>query len=223
MTSEMMTAERRAELRKLCDAATSGPWRYRPDPFDDWGIVRGPDDYVVAVARYQTAGLTEDQLNQHRRNRTDPAGPDALLIVAARTALPEALDTIEAQAAEIERLKKERDEAQRDHTDMMWQRRRAEEQCEDVEAECAHLREALRVADELAASRGKLFSERLSQARDRLDAIVAMIEDHDSANDLDIDMIHDIAAGYRDAEGKRVTPPVHKDSDTTSEGEVSHG
>ena len=74
-----MTPERIKELRKLCDAATSGPWqeRYRP----------GRSGYDVA--RYGSTAL----VGSHPMLRQD-----AEFIAAARTALPEAL-------AEIERLR----------------------------------------------------------------------------------------------------------------------
>lgn len=45
---------------------TPGPWSYRSKEDDDWGIVRGPDGWVIAQAR---AG--------------DPYGANARLIAAA--------------------------------------------------------------------------------------------------------------------------------------------
>ena len=32
----------RNELERLLAAATEGPWEYRPDEFDDWGVVKSP-------------------------------------------------------------------------------------------------------------------------------------------------------------------------------------
>ena len=74
-------------LRALLAAATKGPWQYRPDPCDDWGFIRAPNEtpnrmgWIPAVAR---AGrdITEAEYSEHRRNGTDPYGPNAALIVA---------------------------------------------------------------------------------------------------------------------------------------------
>lgn len=61
------------------------PWAYRPDEFDDWGVIRtthpvGDHCPVVAVVRVHGS---EEELNEHRRNRTDPAAAVGNLIVAA--------------------------------------------------------------------------------------------------------------------------------------------
>jgi hypothetical protein len=37
------------DLKTLSDAAEGGPWAYRPNEFDDWGLIRGgqrPDDTI---------------------------------------------------------------------------------------------------------------------------------------------------------------------------------
>ena len=53
-------------------------WFYRPEEFDDWGYIRGePNGREVGkfVARAITHNyLEEDELNQHRTNKTDPSG-----------------------------------------------------------------------------------------------------------------------------------------------------
>ena len=58
----------------------------------------------------------------------------------------QAITTLKAQAAELER---ERDEALEEHTDMMWQRRRADERAEALEAENVRLREYVSEAEQL--------------------------------------------------------------------------
>lgn len=47
-------------LKKLHGAATPGPWAYRPDDMDDWGIVKSPRvpvDDVAAKYGYTTGSL----------------------------------------------------------------------------------------------------------------------------------------------------------------------
>lgn len=61
-------------------------WLYRPDPYDDWGIVRAEADAegrrpVICQARYPYRN--EEELNEHRRNKTDPWEASARLIAAA--------------------------------------------------------------------------------------------------------------------------------------------
>ena len=61
---------------------TPGPWRHSRDRFDDWGYVRA-GERLVAVARYDIDDPTEAELNEHRRNHTDPCEANARLIAAA--------------------------------------------------------------------------------------------------------------------------------------------
>jgi hypothetical protein len=67
---------------------TPGPWLYRPHEYDDWGYVRcQPDDVlkmggIICQAR-DPAVSDEEQLNEHRRNGTDPWAANAHLIAAA--------------------------------------------------------------------------------------------------------------------------------------------
>lgn len=87
------------ELRTLIAKATPGPWAYRPREYDDWGFIRVAQadaegwQPIVALGR---AGPVESDHDEHRRNKTDPYGPNAELIVAAINHLPALLDRLEA-------------------------------------------------------------------------------------------------------------------------------
>lgn len=77
------TLKRLAELQK---DATKGPWLYRPNKYDDWGVVKegnnsiGPDQgYFVAKAGYG-GHYTQEIEHEHRLNKTDPYGPNAIFI-----------------------------------------------------------------------------------------------------------------------------------------------
>lgn len=74
--------------------ATPGEWRYRPEPFDDWGVLRGSDGYLAALAR----GRPDKDFDTHRRNNTDPFRANADFIALAHNHWP-------AVMAEIERLR----------------------------------------------------------------------------------------------------------------------
>jgi hypothetical protein len=73
---ERLTAERVAELRALCEAATPGPWRADPEPVDAPGWVSAGDRHEPVAEVY---GGTHN----------------AALIAAARNALPDLLDEVE--------------------------------------------------------------------------------------------------------------------------------
>lgn len=108
------------QLKALADAqekATKGPWLYRPNKYDDWGVIKegnnsiGKDHgYFVARAGYGDY-LTQEIEHGHRLNKTDPYAPNALFIAlsgstnfrqlhdrmkAMEEALREMLDQIEA-------------------------------------------------------------------------------------------------------------------------------
>jgi hypothetical protein len=81
-----MTAENIIDgLQEAVEASkpkhTPGPWTYRPHKFDDWGLVRGYDDYPVAQA--STCRADDAQKDMHRKYNTDPAEANARLIAAA--------------------------------------------------------------------------------------------------------------------------------------------
>lgn len=61
---------------------TPGPWQYRFKTIaDDWGEVRRHDGRLVAKCVF--GWWTEEELNEHRKNKTDPAASNAALIAAA--------------------------------------------------------------------------------------------------------------------------------------------
>jgi len=78
---------------------TPGPWHYRPDGYDDWGIVRASNEVgrligpIICQARDPEA-TDECTLAKHRAAKTDPWEANARLIAAAPDglALAEAFD-----------------------------------------------------------------------------------------------------------------------------------
>ena len=74
-----------AEMKAAAERATPGPWAVRPEDHDDWGTVRGPADQFGArwhVARAYSGSGCLDEYDSHRRNGTDPFGPNAAHIAA---------------------------------------------------------------------------------------------------------------------------------------------
>lgn len=57
------------------------PWRLRPNKHDDWGWIRDAHGHVACQVRWSPE-LTEDDLNKHRRDKTDPAQEVADFILA---------------------------------------------------------------------------------------------------------------------------------------------
>jgi hypothetical protein len=75
------------DLKALSDAAEAGPWAYRPNEFDDWGLIRGgqrPDDAIgqcwppVANAKPLWGDYDFDA---HRSAKTDPMEANGRFIV----------------------------------------------------------------------------------------------------------------------------------------------
>lgn len=78
-----------AELEAKALAATQGEWTYRPQPYDDWGIIRVADPteegtlwYIAQVGAGRW--VNDDEKNAHRRANTDPYHANAAYIVAAQ-------------------------------------------------------------------------------------------------------------------------------------------
>lgn len=102
----VLTRKALAELAAVMANATPAPWAYKPQDNDDWGCIRSLADTegeraVVAVSR--SIGIQDN--TEHRVNRTDPFEANGLAIVAIVNAYSDLVETIAAQAAQIERLK----------------------------------------------------------------------------------------------------------------------
>lgn len=81
------------ELEALLAKASAAPWAYRPCEFDDWGVIRGPEqavdwaEYPVRphIAQTRNSDIQDDDyLAECRAQKKDPWGADAKLIVALR-------------------------------------------------------------------------------------------------------------------------------------------
>lgn len=75
------------DLKELSDAATVGPWSYRPHKYDDWGLIRGgemPSDHIgpvhPPVASARPVGLGCD-FDAARAAGVDPMEPNGRFIV----------------------------------------------------------------------------------------------------------------------------------------------
>lgn len=62
---------------------TKGPWLQRAEKYDDWGIIRSKESGWVVAKAEAGCHITEEQLNEHRTNKTDPYEANARLIAAA--------------------------------------------------------------------------------------------------------------------------------------------
>lgn len=105
MTAPQTDAERLAEIIALLPPA---PWAYRPNEYDDWGTVRGaPDDEGRrwVITKVYCGNFTEDELNEHRHNKTDPVEAIARFIALCREAVPALLESHAAREREVVRLR----------------------------------------------------------------------------------------------------------------------
>jgi hypothetical protein len=103
-TKAVLSPEELKEIRERAEKATPGPWEYRPNRFDDWGWVRGPDGWPVANAK-AGADCDEDVLATHRIAGTDPYQHNGDFITSARVDIPRLLATVEALQAELAQTK----------------------------------------------------------------------------------------------------------------------
>lgn len=92
------TPEAMDALRSRLAALPRRPWLYRPVEHDDWGCVRSADGWPIVRPTIPRWSLTEDDLDEHRRAKTDPVETLARFFT-------EAPEIIEALMAEIERLR----------------------------------------------------------------------------------------------------------------------
>lgn len=75
MTTEPITDERLAEIRAGLEGLPEGPWSYRDQPYDDWGMVRGKrgaDGLAEFVMQAKSGFPSEEEMAAHRRAGTDP-------------------------------------------------------------------------------------------------------------------------------------------------------
>ena len=94
MSETRLTPARRAELARLCEAATPGPWyqaEHNPEQ------VLGEHGFITAVA-CSTPSIDARSMRQR-------ASDQAAFIAASRTALPEALAEVDRLTARWEALK----------------------------------------------------------------------------------------------------------------------
>jgi hypothetical protein len=97
------------QLREAGEKATPGAWAYRPDKYDDWGVVKSaptptehfPEGIRCVLAQVRdNRFLDEEVLNAHRRAGTDPWQANARLIVLLRNNLDTIIAALEAQEAD---------------------------------------------------------------------------------------------------------------------------
>jgi hypothetical protein len=74
------------DLRKLSAAAAPGPWAYRPDKYDDWGMIRAARRDLGSIGYggppvAHAASLWDEDEDDHRRARTDPCEANGRFIV----------------------------------------------------------------------------------------------------------------------------------------------
>lgn len=106
----MLTPDELSAIKARYEAATPGEWKYRPQEFDDWGVIRAGAGHVVAKARGD-APLSSDAASLARDMGIDPYGHNALSIIAARTDIPALLAHIEGLEAALRSAIEVADEA----------------------------------------------------------------------------------------------------------------
>ena len=88
-------------IRTRTEKATPGPWKYRPEKWDDWGWVRA-GEYIIARVT-DCKDFTNEEFDLHRLNHTDPYINNAQFVAHARTDIPVLLDEIERQRQRLQK------------------------------------------------------------------------------------------------------------------------
>lgn len=104
----MTDLSRLSDIETRCARATAAPWSYRSQQYDDWGMVRGPDDGGMPVATTcMTARYTEAEANAARAAKSEPAQVHAngLFITHAREDIPYLLSALRASLEESASLR----------------------------------------------------------------------------------------------------------------------
>jgi hypothetical protein len=101
-----------AELAELLAKLPGDDWYYRPDKFDDWGIIRGgvANEYGLPfIGQIRPSYNTgEDILAAHRAANTDPWEDEARFVVLAKNRLPALLTERAEMKARIAALEGEK-------------------------------------------------------------------------------------------------------------------
>lgn len=130
-----MTPTLTERLKDLLAKATPGPWAYRPEMYDDWGFIRGPEvempygpGYpIVAMSREGYMPNAHAGHDEHRRNGTDPYRPNGELIVEAVNAIPALIEALEAEKSRAAILAAELRDCRENFSNYVASQRRAGE------------------------------------------------------------------------------------------------
>ncbi len=101
------TPELAKEMRKRCEAATPGPLEADVDYFsdEDDGIMAVVDNHDSSLFFLSATEIAPRGDDSWEKTKASQQYKDAVFFAHARTDLPAALDRVEAQEDEIERLR----------------------------------------------------------------------------------------------------------------------
>jgi hypothetical protein len=102
-----------ADVTKAMEGVTPGPWNYRPDKLDDWGVVKAGDFYLCQVRNPDC--YTMEHLNQARIAKVDPREANARFIAWCREGVPALAAELAAMTARAEAAEAEADSWNRDY------------------------------------------------------------------------------------------------------------